>query len=74
MKLVHISTIQLSIGILFKFTTMCYKHCNVRKGLRNINFNEILSMKLCAYKEITIMNNLPHQKISICHIKSKSVY
>jgi hypothetical protein len=39
---------------------MCHKHYNVRKGLKNTSFNGNLSMKLCTYKETTIMNNLPH--------------
>jgi hypothetical protein len=52
---------------------MCHKHWNVRKRLRNISFNENLSMKLYTYKENTIMNNLPHQKFQFA-IKSKSLY
>jgi hypothetical protein len=59
-KLVHISTIQLSIGVHFKFAIMCHKHNNVQKRQGNIDFNGNLSMKLCTYKETTIMNNLPH--------------
>ncbi len=67
MKLVHISTIQFSIEINFNFVVVCHKHCNVRKGQKNTSFNMNLSMRLCIYKETTIMNNLPHQKISICY-------
>jgi hypothetical protein len=50
-KLVHISTIQLSIGIHFKFAIVCHKQYNVRKGLRNISFNWNFSIKLCRYKK-----------------------
>jgi len=73
LKLVHISIIQLSIGVHFKFATMCHKHYNVRKWLKNINFNGNLSIRLCIYKETTIMNNLPHKKFQFV-IKSKSLY
>ncbi len=70
-KLMHILTIQLSIGVHYSFATMCHKHSNIRKGLKNKNFNGNLSMKLCTYKETIIMNNLPHQKIQFV-INSRS--
>jgi hypothetical protein len=41
---------------------MCHKHYNVRKGLRNTSFNGNLSMKLCTYEKIIMMNNLSRQK------------
>jgi len=72
-KLVAISTIQLSIGVHFEFGTMCHKHYNVKKELRNISFYGNLSMKLCTYKETTIMNNLPYQKVPFV-INSKGLY
>jgi hypothetical protein len=71
--MVHISTIKLLIGIHFKVVTICRKHYNVRQGLRNINFNDNSSMKLCTYKETTIMNNFPHQKFPFV-IKSSSLH
>jgi len=30
-KLVHISPIQLSIGVHVQFATICHKHCNIKK-------------------------------------------
>ncbi len=72
-KLVHISTIQLSIGVHFKFATKCHKHCNVRKGPKNTSFNDNLSMKLCTFKKTTIMNNLPYQNFQFV-IKSRSLH
>jgi hypothetical protein len=71
--LVHISTIQLSIEVHFKFAIMWHKHNNVQKRQGNINFNGNLSMKLCIYKETPIMNNLSHQNFQFV-IKSRSLY
>jgi len=50
-KLMHISKIQLSIGVHFKFVTMRHKHCNVRKWLRNISFMGIFPWNFAHTKK-----------------------
>jgi hypothetical protein len=59
-KLMHIWIMQWLIGIHFR---VCHKHYNITKGLKKINFNGDMFMKVFTYEKTTVMNNLFHENL-----------